>query len=44
MLGAMLSKEEVDEFMKEADVVRQYFTLILKEYCRVRIIHLYNVL
>jgi hypothetical protein len=30
MLGAMLSKEEVDEFMKEADVVRQYTTLIFK--------------
>jgi hypothetical protein len=40
MLGAMLSKEEVDEFMKEADVVRQNITLILK----VRTVNLYNVL
>jgi hypothetical protein len=27
MLGAMLSKEEVDEFMREADIVSLYFNL-----------------
>ena len=37
MLGAMLTKDEVDEFMREADVVRQslskifgFFELIFK--------------
>ena len=30
MLGAMLSKEEVDDFMKEADVVSFFYLIIVK--------------
>ena len=30
MLGAMLTKDEVDEFMREADVVRQSLLKVFK--------------